>query len=154
MGIKIQKTNYLLISIGIVYLWFGILKFFPDLSPAESLAKNTIEKLTLGIIPIDISIILLAIWETTIGVMLILNIYRRYVITFALLHVVLTFTPMIFFSDEIFFHGAFFPSLMGQYIIKNIIIFTVLVNSFSKAEEKTNARSTHSYKRSEPEPEI
>ena len=28
------------ISLGIVFLWFGALKFFPELSPAEELAAD------------------------------------------------------------------------------------------------------------------
>jgi uncharacterized membrane protein YphA (DoxX/SURF4 family) len=30
------------VSLGIVFLWFGILKFFPSASPAEELASRTI----------------------------------------------------------------------------------------------------------------
>ena len=41
------------LSVGIVFLWFGVLKFFPGLSPAEGLAARTISTLTLGIIPPD-----------------------------------------------------------------------------------------------------
>lgn len=138
MVLKVKKKKFLLISVGIVYLWFGVLKFFPHLSPAEMLAKNTIEKLTLGIIPVDLAIILLAIWETTIGILLIINLYRRFAIMFAILHMICTFSPLLFFSDEIFTNGAFIPSLVGQYIIKNIIILSVLVSSYS--EEKNNTR--------------
>ena len=33
------------IALGIVFLWFGALKFLPGLSPAEELAGRTIEAL-------------------------------------------------------------------------------------------------------------
>jgi hypothetical protein len=36
------------IGLGIVVLWFGALKFVPDLSPAHDLATRTIERLSLG----------------------------------------------------------------------------------------------------------
>ncbi|HSL94713.1 MAG TPA: hypothetical protein VLA35_02175, partial [Thermoleophilia bacterium] len=39
-------VTLLRLSLGAVFLWFGALKFFPDLSPAQSLAGDTIEKLT------------------------------------------------------------------------------------------------------------
>ena len=55
------------ISIGLVYLWFGSLKFFTGVSPAEKLAQDTIEQLTMGLLLPEISIILLALWETLIG---------------------------------------------------------------------------------------
>lgn len=154
MRIHIKKRNLLLISLGIVYLWFGVLKFFPHLSPAEALAKNTIAKLTMGIVPLDVAIILLAIWETSIGIMLIFDIYRRFAIPFALLHILLTFTPMIFFSDEIFSNGAFIPSLVGQYIIKNIIIISVLVSSYPDSKQEKKLKDNFSYKRLKPEPDI
>jgi len=48
---QVKGCRLLAISIGLVYLWFGVLKFFPHLSPAEDLAKNTITVLTLGFIP-------------------------------------------------------------------------------------------------------
>lgn len=33
-------------SIGFIFVWFGALKFFPGLSPAQELATSTIELLT------------------------------------------------------------------------------------------------------------
>ena len=39
------------ISLGLVFFWFGFLKFFPGLSPAEGLATGTIEVMTFGLIP-------------------------------------------------------------------------------------------------------
>lgn len=45
-----SALSLLRISIGIVYLWFGVFKFFQGLSPAEQLAMQTIHKLTFGLI--------------------------------------------------------------------------------------------------------
>ena len=72
---QISNNHILAITIGLVYLWFGGLKFFSHLSPAEDLAKNTIDVLTFGFIPSNIAIILLAVWETFIGVFLIINVF-------------------------------------------------------------------------------
>ena len=36
------------VSLGIVFVWFGVLKFFPNLSPAQELATRTIAVLTGG----------------------------------------------------------------------------------------------------------
>lgn len=136
------QKNILAISIGLVYLWFGTLKFFPGISPAEELAKNTIDALTFGAIPSDVSIILLACWETIIGVFLIVNLYRRIVVYFAFAHILLTFTPLFFFPEISF---EFLPvglSLIGQYIIKNIIIigalFTIYMESPTLVHFKQN----------------
>ncbi len=43
---KKTKLKLLAISIGLIYVWFGPLKFFPELSPAESLATETIDAMT------------------------------------------------------------------------------------------------------------
>ena len=115
------------ISIAIVYLWFGLLKFFPELSPAEDLAKNTIHNLTLGLIPSNVSIILLAILESAIGLLLFCNVCRKLVIYVALGHMILTFTPLIFFSGDVFNATPFSLTLLGQYIIKNLIIIAALL---------------------------
>ena len=138
MGFKgrMSKNNMLAICIGIVYLWFGMLKFFPGLSPAEVLAKDTINQLTFGFVPSNVSIIMLAIWETAIGVFLIGNLFNRATLILALVHITLTFSPLIFFPELTFDGAPFHLTLLGQYIIKNVIIagmLVVLLNENKKA---------------------
>jgi len=120
------------ITVGIVYLWFGALKFFSGASPAETLAQQTIEALTFGLLEPSASIILLALWETTIGILLITAIWRKTALLLALLHIILTFTPFLFFPDLVFTKIPFGLTLLGQYIIKNIIILGVLVSLLKK----------------------
>ena len=55
------------IALGIVFFWFGVLKFFPGLSPAQDLAARTISVLSFGLIPAFISLPVLATWECAIG---------------------------------------------------------------------------------------
>ena len=124
----IGKNSLLAFSLGMVYLWFGALKFFPDLSPAESLAKSTMHVLTFGLIPDTISIVLLAIWETCVGVFLIFNLYRRTAAFLALVHILFTFTPLVFFPGEVFNEGPLVLTLLGQYIIKNLVIVAALLS--------------------------
>ena len=112
-------------------LWFGGLKFFNHLSPAEDLAKNTVQMLTFGFIPSNISIILLAVWETLIGVLLILNVFRKPVIILVLVH--LTFTPLLFFPNQSFNHSPLVLTLLGQYIFKNVIIIGALITLYRQS---------------------
>jgi len=49
-------------SLGIVFLWFGVLKFFPNLSPAQGLATRTMDALTFGMVPPAVSLPVLAAW--------------------------------------------------------------------------------------------
>lgn len=124
---RFSKLNLIAVSIGIVYLWFGFLKFFPHVSPAEELAKNTIDQLTFGLIPSDISFYILAFWETTVGILLIAGIFRKFTIIVALVHMVFTFTPLVLFPEISFSDVPFSFTIIGQYIIKNIVIVSALL---------------------------
>ncbi|MEQ8624170.1 MAG: doxx family protein [Vicingaceae bacterium] len=126
---KIKTDNFLLlsISIGLVYLWFGALKFFPGLSPAEGLAKETIQLLTFGLIPESSSIILLAIIESGIGILLIFNFLKKVALYAALVHILVTFFPIFLFAESMFSPSAFSFTLLGQYIFKNIVYVAALL---------------------------
>ena len=130
------------ISIGFVYLWFGVLKFFPAQSPAEDLAKNTADVITMNLIPTGISIFIIAIWETLIGILLLLNIYRKPVVTAALIHILFTLTPLFLFSDQSFTQAPFSFTLLGQYIFKNVIIIAALITLYKQANADSSRINT------------
>ena len=123
---KINKNRLLAISIGIIYVWFGLLKFFPELSPADGLAKHTITLLTFGLIPENVSIIMLAILEVGIGLSLIFNFQLKVVVSIAIIHLILTFIPVLFFPEVSFAKAPFVLTSVRQYIIKNIVIISAL----------------------------
>jgi len=120
------KISLLRISIGIVYIWFGALKFFPDMSPAESIARDTISFLTVDLIPSDIGYLMLAIWEIGLGFLLVFNFFSRAAVVIALIHMVLTFVPLFVFASSSFETPPYAFTLLGQYILKNIIIICAL----------------------------
>ena len=112
------------ISLGIVFFWFGFLKFFPGLSPAQGLATQTISALTFGLIPPETSIILLAIWECLIGVGLIFGLFMRGTLFLLWTQMLGTITPLLLFPAEAFTRVPYAPTLEGQYIIKNIVLIS------------------------------
>jgi uncharacterized membrane protein YkgB len=122
------------ISIGIVYLWFGFLKFFPNVSPAEGLASDTIHGLTFGLLTKQTSLLLLAIWEVGAGVLLVTRKYFSVVFWVVIVHMICTFTPLFLLPDASFTSVPYGLTLVGQYIIKNIIIVSALlvIREFSK----------------------
>ena len=127
-GIKsLSNARILSIAIGIVYLWFGALKFFTGLSPAEELATNTITVMTFGMIPAEVSLILLAIWEVAVGVCLIFWILPRTTVYVAIAHMICTFLPLVFFPGLCFTEVPYGLTLVGQYIMKNILFLGALV---------------------------
>jgi uncharacterized membrane protein YkgB len=112
------------LSVGIVFLWFGLLKFFPGLSPAEGLASRTIVALTGGRLSPETSVLLLAIWESLIGLGLILRVTMRVTLLLLWLQMLGTITPLLLFPSEVFLRIPYAPTLEGQYIIKNIVLIS------------------------------
>jgi uncharacterized membrane protein YphA (DoxX/SURF4 family) len=110
------------IALGIVFLWFGALKFLPSLSPAEDLAARTIQKLTGGAIQPEVSLPVLATWESLIGIGLILGVALRPILFLLAVHMAGTFTPLVLFPKETWTVFPIAPTLEGQYIIKNLVL--------------------------------
>jgi len=110
------------ISIGIIFFWFGILKFFEGLSPAEDLAIRTISILTFHVISEKTIIYGLAVWEVLVGIGLLFNIFIRETLLLLYLQMIGTFTPLFLFPSEVFHIFPVSFTLEGQYIVKNIVI--------------------------------
>ena len=125
-AITTWMANYgvllLRVSLGIVFVWFGVLKFFPGLSPAQDLATETISLLTFGIVTPNISLPVLAAWETLIGLGLITGRYMRVTLLLLFGQMLGTMTPLFLFPDASFSVFPISPTLEGQYIIKNLIL--------------------------------
>jgi uncharacterized membrane protein YphA (DoxX/SURF4 family) len=112
------------VSMGVVFLWFGALKFFPGLSPATDLAVRTIGALTFGLIPRDLSVVLLATLECAIGLGFLTGKYMRLTLILLAFQMVGTLTPLAFFPGEMFVQFPYAPTLEGQYIIKNLVLIS------------------------------
>ena len=105
------------VGLGLVFLWFGILKFFPGLSPAQDLATRTIERVTFGLIAPDV-----ALPETLIGLGLLSGRFLRATLFLLAVQMVGAATPLLLFPSETFTRFPFAPTLEGQYIIKNVVL--------------------------------
>jgi uncharacterized membrane protein YkgB len=112
------------ITLGIVFLWFGVVKFFPGLSPAQSLAGRTIEQLSFGIVQPSVSIPLLAAWEAVIGLGLIAGVWMRLILLLLFVQMLGTLSPIFLFPEEVFYRVPYAPTLEGQYIIKNFVLIS------------------------------
>ena len=110
------------VGLGIVFLWFGALKFVPGLSPAEDLATRTITQLTGGAVPPSTSLPILAVWETLIGVGLLSGRFLRATLFLLAVQMAGTITPLFLFPGETFTAFPYAPTLEGQYIIKNVVL--------------------------------
>jgi uncharacterized membrane protein YkgB len=115
-------VRLLRISLGVVFFWFGFLKFFPGLSPATELATRTIDVLTFGQVPQSVAINVLAAWETAIGLGLIFGVAMRATLLLLFVQMLGTITPVFLFPELVFTRVPYAPTLEGQYIIKNVVL--------------------------------
>ena len=115
---------FLRLSIGLIFIWFGGLKFFPGASPAEELALSAISVLTFNLIPGSVALFLLAAFEVLIGVGLIIGRQMRVILLMLILQMVGTMSPLLLFPDIVFQSPPFLLTIEGQYIIKNVIVIS------------------------------
>lgn len=122
-----HAITLLRVSIAVVFLWFGVLKFFPGMSPAQDLAARTISALSLGLVPASVSVPLLAALETVIGLGLLTARALRVTLLLLLAQMAGTITPLLLFPHETFTRFPIAPTLEGQYIIKNIVLVSAAI---------------------------
>ncbi|MGH3678933.1 MAG: DoxX family protein [Natronosporangium sp.] len=107
------------VSLGLVFLTFGVPKFFPGASPAEELVVRTIETLTLGVVSGGTALLLTAIVECFIGLTLVTGKLLRVGLLVMAGALVGIMSPLaLFFTD--LFPGA--PTLEAQYVLKDIVL--------------------------------
>ncbi|BCS32409.1 hypothetical protein TBR22_A16230 [Luteitalea sp. TBR-22] len=115
------------VALGVVFLWFGIIKFVPTWSPAADLATRTIEHLTFGVVPPAVSLPVLAAWESLIGLGLLTGRYLRTTLLLLFAQMPGTLTPLLLFPAETFRAFPYAPTLEGQYIIKNLVLVAAAI---------------------------
>jgi putative oxidoreductase len=113
------SIDMLRISLGLVFAFFGALKFFPGVSPAEDLAIRTVETLTLGVVSGNAALWLTAAVECFIGLTLVTGRLLKaglMILGFALVGIL---SPVVLFFGELF-PGA--PTLEAQYVLKDLVL--------------------------------
>ena len=104
-------------GLGIVFFWFGILKFFPGLSPAEDLVKATVY-----FVDPDFFLPILAGWETLIGVGLLTGKAMRATLLLLFLQMPGTALPLVLLPEVVWTAFPYGLTLEGQYIVKNLVL--------------------------------
>ncbi len=112
-----RGLTVLRIGLGIVFFWFGILKFFPGVSPAEGLVRNTIY-----FVDPDFFLPILAAWETLIGIGLISGKFMRTTLLLLFLQMPGTALPLIVLPEVVWQAFPYGLTLEGQYIVKNLVL--------------------------------
>ena len=114
-----HSVEILRISLGLVFLGFAVLKYFPGVSPAEDLVIRTVETLSFGLLSGYGALLATAIVETFIGLTLITGKLLRIgllVLGGAMIGIL---SPVVLFFGDLF-PGA--PTLEAQYVLKDIVL--------------------------------
>lgn len=119
------------VALGAVFVAFGVLKFFPGVSPVEPLVEATWGVLTFGIVGGHLALVLTAIIETVAGALIISGRFARLGLVVLAIAFVGIFSPIVFFTDELITAGG--PTLLGQYVAKNIVLVAAALVVASRA---------------------
>ena len=123
------------ISLGVVFIWFGVLKLFGN-SPANDLITKTVYWFN----P-DIFIPILGIWEALIGICLLVPSFIRLGLFLLALQMPGTFLPLILLPEVCFQSVPFDLTLEGQYIVKNLVLIGAAMAVGSRLTPIMNAKA-------------
>ncbi len=112
---------FLRVSMGVVFIWFGALKF-TGISPANELVAQTVYWF-----PPEVFIPILGFWEVTIGICLLIRPLIRVAIFLLLLQMPGTMLPLILLPQVCFTQFPFALTMEGQYIIKNLVLISAAI---------------------------
>lgn len=110
------------VSLGLVFFGFGVLKYFPQVSPAQDIAAQTTHLLDFGLVPAVVARILLASLECAIGLSFITGKGLRIAVWLLGLELIGILSPVVLLPNELFTGPFHAPNLVGQYVLKDIVL--------------------------------
>ncbi|MDX6705622.1 MAG: hypothetical protein QOK16_2324 [Solirubrobacteraceae bacterium] len=116
-----HSITLLRLSLGAVFLTFGVLKVFPGVSPAENLVETTVKILTFGLVPGPVALAAVAAVECVIGLCLVSGRALRVAIYLLSIELVGILSPVVLLTGRLFSGPHHAPTLEGQYILKDIV---------------------------------
>lgn len=112
------------IAFFLVFFWFGILKMM-ELSPAHGVV-HTIYEHTAWFIPWEIFIVLFGAYECVIGIIFLFPGKEKWALYMLIPHAITTFGPLMVLPT-LTWKSFMVPNLIGQYIIKNLVIISLAI---------------------------
>ena len=114
------SVDILRISLGVVFLAFGAVKFVPDASPAQALVERTLDTLSLGLVSGEAALLMTAVAECFIGITLITGKLLRAGLAVLGASLVGIMSPLVLFFTDMFPSDG--PTLEAQYVFKDIVL--------------------------------
>ncbi len=125
------------ISLGVIFVWFGVLKVIGD-SPVYDLVASTVY-----LVPPEFFVPFLGFWEIAVGLGLLTGLALRMTLIFFLLQMAGTFLVLVV-KPEVAFQGLN-PLLLtteGEFVVKNIVLISgaLVVGSTIRRRERKDRR--------------
>jgi uncharacterized membrane protein YkgB len=109
---------FLRISMGIIFIWFGLLKSF-----GESPVNDLVARVVYWFDP-DIFIPFLGWWEALIGACFLFRPFLRAAVLLLFLQIGGTFLPLVVLPEVCFQRFPLVLTIEGQYIVKNLLVIS------------------------------
>jgi len=129
------------ISLGVVFVWFGVLKVIGD-SPVYDLVASTVY-----LVPPELFVPFLGFWEIAVGLGLLTGLALRLTLIFFLMQMAGTFLVLVV-KPEVAFQGLN-PLLLtteGEFVVKNIVLISgalVVGSTIRRRERKDRGERDH-----------
>lgn len=117
-----HSVAVLRVAVGAVFLGFGVLKYFPGVSPAQNLTEATTHIMFFGLIPGRVAMIGVATLECFIGISLIAGRPMRVALWLLGAEFVGILSPLVLLPARLFSGPHHAPTLEGQYVLKDVIL--------------------------------
>ncbi len=142
-----HSITLLRVALGGIFLAFGLLKFFPGLSPIEDLATRTTEVLSFGLITGRGAMVVIATLECVIGLLFVTGRFLRVGVWLLGAQMLGAMSPLMLFPGELFPGSLHAPTLVAQYIIKDVVLVAagmVIASTWTGARIVAEPRSMRS----------
>jgi uncharacterized membrane protein YkgB len=115
-----QALSVLRVGFGVLFLWLGLLKVLPGVSPAEPLMRASMP----GFLPIDAFIRFAAVWEILAGLGFISGRWPRITLLMVFATMCLTLSIPLMAPAAVWRDFPFRLTFEGEYVVKDLVIVT------------------------------
>lgn len=111
-------------TVGVVFFAFGMLKYFPGVSPAQNIVEATTHILFFGLVSGRFAVVGTATLECLIGLLLMSGRGLRVALYLLIGELLGILSPIALLTARLFSGPHHAPTLEGQYVLKDIVLVT------------------------------
>lgn len=130
--IKPISIPLLRVALGVVYVWFGILKLI-GASPVADLVASMVP-----FVPSSVAVVGMGIAEVALGIALAVGVLVPWIAAIQILHLLGTFAVFVFYPALVHSGNPFLVTMEGEFIAKNLVLIAglLVVAGYSKAHAR------------------